>query len=86
MLMHLQDTRYSMGYFLWPRHHDKIQGRKGLYPPITMAEFMKTKGVCTAASLVPVPCYAFQVGCLTVSWIENGALWQLRYSSDCGLL
>ena len=53
MLMHLQDTRYSMGYFLWPRHHDKIQGRKGLYPPITMAEFMKTKGVRIAASLVP---------------------------------
>ena len=37
----VQEARYSIGYFVWPRLHDVIQGPKKAYPATTMAEFMK---------------------------------------------
>ena len=32
-----------MGYFVWPRHGDMIQGPKKVHPPITFARFMEVK-------------------------------------------
>ncbi|KAK9806096.1 hypothetical protein WJX72_001194 [[Myrmecia] bisecta] len=50
-----QDDRYSIGYFVWPRDYDVIQGPLKKYPAITMAEFMKTKGAMYGASFHPDP-------------------------------
>ena len=49
----MQGDRYSIGYFVWPRMHDKIQGRKGVYPPTTMAKYMEKKGKNFAESFSP---------------------------------
>ena len=43
-LLCLQGDRYSIGYFVWPRDQDTLQGPKKRYPQQTMAEFMKIKG------------------------------------------
>ena len=42
--LHLQGDHYSIGYFVWPRDQDTLQGPKKRYPQQTMAEFMKIKG------------------------------------------
>ena len=48
-----QATRYSIGYFVWPRDHDVIKGPEGKYPATTMAEFMKVKGKLYGDSFHP---------------------------------
>ena len=37
----LQDARYSIGWFVWPKDNVLIQGPGKKYPPTTMKEFMK---------------------------------------------
>lgn len=39
-----QGDRYSMGYFVWPSLHEKIQGQSQKFPATTMAEYMSQKG------------------------------------------
>ena len=39
----MQGERYSMGYFVWPRYKDVIQGPQKKYPGITFARFMDVK-------------------------------------------
>ena len=51
--MYVQGDRYSIGYFVWPRLHDRIEGQKGVYPPTTMAKYMENKGKNFAESLSP---------------------------------
>jgi isopenicillin N synthase-like dioxygenase len=47
--------RYSMGYFVWPRDQDVLQGPKQLYPKQTMAEFMRVKGKMYGNAFHPDP-------------------------------
>ena len=37
----MQDARYSIGWFVWPKDDVLIQGPAQKYPPTTMKEFMK---------------------------------------------
>ena len=39
----MQGERYSIGYFVWPRYKDVIQGPQKKYPGITFARFMDVK-------------------------------------------
>ena len=54
-LFQLQGDRYSIGYFVWPRDQDTLQGPKKRYPQQTMAEFMKVKGGLYGAAFSPDP-------------------------------
>ena len=40
----MQDARYSIGWFVWPKDNVLIQGPAKKYPPTTMKEFMKVRG------------------------------------------
>ena len=55
----MQSERYSMGYFVWPRYSDVIQGPQKKYPGITFARFMdvKSKGFGYVPSRTP-SCWA----------------------------
>ncbi|KAK9800222.1 hypothetical protein WJX73_000265 [Symbiochloris irregularis] len=48
-----QGDRYSMGYFVWPALHDKLQGKSGKTSATTMAEYMKQKGKIFSYSFSP---------------------------------
>ncbi len=39
----MQNERYSMGWFVYPRYKDVIQGPQKKYPGITFARFMEVK-------------------------------------------
>ena len=39
--LHAQGERYSVGYFVWPRYGDMIQGPKKVHPPTSFARFME---------------------------------------------
>ena len=39
----MQDARYSIGWFVWPKDDVLIQGPAKRYPPTTMKEFMKVR-------------------------------------------
>ena len=39
----MQEERYSIGYFVWPRHSDVLQGPQKKYPPITYADYIKVR-------------------------------------------
>ncbi len=39
----MQDARYSIGWFVWPKDDVLIQGPAQKYPPTTMKEFMKAR-------------------------------------------
>ncbi|CAK0783804.1 hypothetical protein CVIRNUC_007004 [Coccomyxa viridis] len=45
--------RYSMGYFVWPRYKDIIQGPQKKYPGITFARFMDVKSKGFGYTLSP---------------------------------
>ena len=47
----LQDARYSIGWFVWPKDNVLIQGPGKKYPPTTMKEFMKVNTVPTLAHM-----------------------------------
>ena len=50
---HAQGERYSMGYFVWPRYKDVIQGPQKKYPGITFARFMDVKSKGFGYTLSP---------------------------------
>ena len=39
----LQGERYSMGYFVWPRYSDVMQGPLKKFPEINFRRFMEDK-------------------------------------------
>ena len=39
----VQGERYSMGYFVWPRYSDVMQGPLKKFPAITFGRFMEDK-------------------------------------------
>ncbi len=41
----MQDARYSIGWFVWPKDDVLIQGPAQKYPPTTMKEFMKARRI-----------------------------------------
>ena len=45
----LQDARYSIGWFVWPKDNVLIQGPGKKYPPTTMKEFMKVRAATLPA-------------------------------------
>ena len=51
--LYAQGERYSMGYFVWPRYKDVIQGPQKKYPGITFARFMDVKSKGFGYTLSP---------------------------------
>ena len=55
----IQDARYSIGWFVWPKDDVLIQGPAKKYPPTTMKEFMKVRNhsrihcVCCISEIMP---------------------------------
>lgn len=55
-MLAVQEARYSIGYFLWPKLDDVIQGPLKKYKATTMREFMKVhiQALACSASVVHV--------------------------------